>query len=126
MKDLKTAATEWYVSKNYNVGGGMSEREMELSAQCFARCKEAFIAGAQSAEIKNIYLAQYNPMTEESAYETLSVHLSKEGAEKALEEHISEQKEKHDRRTKVYPDSFSHIKFGKWEDWRVEEIEVLP
>lgn len=34
-----------------------------------------------------IYLAQYNPSTEESAYATLSIHRTEAGAEKAIRLH---------------------------------------
>lgn len=63
-------------------------------------------------------------MTEESSYMTLSLHLSKAGAEKAVEIHraktLSEWKQ-------VYPTKKDEpFPFGTFEDWMIIETEVLP
>jgi hypothetical protein len=69
------------------------------------------------------YEALYNPMTWESGYTTLSVHLSKEGAEKAIAFHKMEQMKKWE---KMYEDEEEPYKFGEFEDWCVQEIEIKP
>ena len=71
-----------------------------------------------------VYQALYNPMIEESGYVTLSIHLSREGAEKVIAEHKEEAYKKWRRR---YPEGeYEPFSFGKFEDWYVAEIEVLP
>lgn len=72
----------------------------------------------------HIWEALYNPMTWESSYETLSVHLSRDGAERAIELHkmtkLKEWEEMYPRK-KDRP-----YKFGNFEDWKINEIIVLP
>ncbi len=62
-----------------------------------------------------VYAALYCSCTEESAYETLSLHMTKEGAEKAVEEHKAKVKEFNERFMEVW-DAF--------QDWDVQEMEV--
>ena len=70
------------------------------------------------------YEALYNPMTWESSYGTLSVHLSKEGAEKAIAFHKMEKIKEWQR---MYPEKEEQpYEFGQFEDWAVREIRVLP
>ena len=71
-----------------------------------------------------VYKALYNPMTWESGYITLSIHLSKEGAERAIAFHKMEEIKEWE---KSYPDKKEEpYKFGTFQDWKVEEIEILP
>lgn len=71
-----------------------------------------------------IFEALYNPMVWESSYGTLSVHFSKEGAEKAIEFHKMEELEKWKR---SYPKKEDEpFDFGKFEKWDINEIEILP
>jgi len=44
-----------------------------------------------------IYLAQYNPNTEESAYATLSIHRTEHGAEKAIALHKIKIKQEYEK-----------------------------
>lgn len=71
-----------------------------------------------------VFEALYNPMTEESSYYTLSVHKTKEGAERAINEH---KKQRLSEWRRLYPTKKDEpFKFGTFEDWDVCEIEVLP
>lgn len=72
----------------------------------------------------SVWEALYNPMTWESGYCTLSVHLSKEGAEKAIAFHKMEKIQEWE---KLYPNEDDKpYKFGEFEDWAVREVRVLP
>ena len=75
----------------------------------------------------------YNPMVEESAWATVSLHKTKKGAEMAMKFHKAEKKKEWDEHDKwqreEYGDKYELLKsgeFGYWERWDVEEIEVLP
>lgn len=71
-----------------------------------------------------VFEALYNPMTWESSFGTISVHLSKEGAEKAIAFH---KKEKMDEWNELYPNKEDEpFEFGEFEAWDVNEVEVLP
>lgn len=71
-----------------------------------------------------IFEALYNPMTEESAYTTLSLHKTRDGAEDAIAEH--KRKKKEDWK-KVYPTKEDEpFEFGTFEDWTTGETDVLP
>ena len=71
-----------------------------------------------------IYEALYNPMTEESAYTTLSLHLTKDGAERAIEDHKNKELEKWQR---YHPSKeLEPHRFGQYQDWLVDEVDVLP
>ena len=77
-----------------------------------------------SSSLVKVYEALYNPMTWESSYGTLSIHLSKEGAEKAIAFH---KMEKIKEWQKMYPEKEEQpYEFGQFEDWAVREIRVLP
>jgi len=71
-----------------------------------------------------LYQALYNQMIEESGYVTLSSHLSYDGAEQVIKEH-RENKLKEFKN--LYPKQKDEpYKFGTFEDWFVDEIDVLP
>jgi hypothetical protein len=81
----------------------------------------------------------YNGMTEESSYATMSVHRTREGAEKAMNNHKEQERIEHEQKMESYIKSwkeegfddktiaeFSEIhQFGQFEDWDVHEIDVL-
>jgi len=69
-----------------------------------------------------IYAFLYNSSTEESSYATMSLHRSKEGAEKAMNEHKETEYKKWKAMEKKYKGASF---FGMWQDWAVEEMEVL-
>lgn len=81
-----------------------------------------------------LYQFQYTSCVEESAFATISIHFSSEGAEKALEEHKQLKKEEWDKMCKwdeneepLNEFSYRNIcPFGVFERWIVTEIEVLP
>jgi chemotaxis response regulator CheB len=72
----------------------------------------------------------HNEMIEESAPAVMSIHLSKEGAEKAMKEHkhkaFLEWTKERDERTERHGDWFTQLPFGSFKDWFVSEIEILP
>ena len=70
-----------------------------------------------------VYLALYNDCIFESSSRTLSVHLSKEGAEKTAQEHKDEVKKEFDKKDDDYKEDCS-FDWGK--SWGVREVEVLP
>jgi hypothetical protein len=74
--------------------------------------KNAFIAGANFVSgivIKptTLYAFLYNPMIHESSSQTVSIHRTREGAEKALEWHRK-----------------GIVNLGNEKEWRIEEITV--
>lgn len=74
--------------------------------------------------MKQVFLAKYNPMTEESGFITLSVHASFDGAAEALAKHKEGQRTEWMR---MYPtDDEEPYPFGTFEMWSVEQVEVLP
>ncbi len=71
-----------------------------------------------------IYAFLYNSCIHESGWVTVSLHYSKEGAEKAMQEH--KQKVLDEFNEMYANDNEFGFKFGKNEDWRVEPVEVFP
>lgn len=69
------------------------------------------------------YLAQYNDCIYESSFATLSVHLSKEGAEKAVQEHKDKKYKEWEGMDEDFKEDFE---FGWDKSWDVQEIEILP
>lgn len=73
--------------------------------------------------IETVYAFMYCGCIYESSFATVSLHRTKEGAEKAMEAHKAEKKEWHD---KMYADEDEEdLQFGEFEDWIVEPIEIL-
>ena len=71
-----------------------------------------------------LYAFLYNSCIHESSWATISLHYSKEGAEKAMQEH---KKKALDEFNEMYAnDNEFGFKFGEHEDWCVEPVEVLP
>ena len=66
-----------------------------------------------------LYAFLYNPMIHESLSGLVSLHRTREGAEKALEWHKNEVREewKYRGADEEYP-------FDQFQDWRIEEIEI--
>ena len=72
---------------------------------------------------ETVYAFMYCDCVFESTFATISLHRSKEGAEKAMEAHKAEKKEWHDKR---YADEDEEdFIFGEFEEWIVEPIEIL-
>ena len=71
-----------------------------------------------------LYAFRYNSCVHENSYATVSLHYSKEGAEKAMQEH--KQKELDDFNERYADDNEFDFKFGEHEDWYVKTVEVLP
>ena len=71
-----------------------------------------------------LYAFLYNSCIYESGWTTVSLHYSKEGAEKAMQEH--KQKELDEFNEMYANDNEFGFKFGEHKDWCVRPIEVLP
>jgi len=90
----------------------------------FIEKDEVKTSGPVLGSLVKVYEALYNPMTWESSYGTLSIHLSKEGAEKAIAFHKMEKIKEWEG---LYPaEDDKPYKFGDFEDWAVREVQVLP
>lgn len=71
-----------------------------------------------------IYAFSYISCVHESVWQTISLHYSKEGAEKAMQEH---KQRALDEFNKMYAEGNEFgFKFGEHEDWHIEPVEVLP
>ena len=77
---------------------------------------------SQTSVSGSLYAFLYNSCIHKNNWTTISLHCSKKGAEKAMQEH--KQKEI-DRFNRMYLD-YSEIDFGENEGWCVQLIEVLP
>jgi len=82
---------------------------------------EALRKGAVSGRL---YAFLYNSCVHESSWATISLHYSKEGAEKAMQDH--KQKELDKFNEMFANDNTVDFKFGEHENWSVEPVEVLP
>lgn len=71
-----------------------------------------------------IWAFMYNPMIEESNWDTMSLHKTKRGAEIAMELHKSEAKKKYDEQAKILGGTWP-IEFGAFEGWGVFEMEIF-
>lgn len=73
--------------------------------------------------METVYAFKYCDCVYESSYATISLHRSKEGADKAMEAHKLERKEWYD---KLYADEEDDdTSFTDFEDWLVEPVEIL-
>ncbi len=72
-----------------------------------------------------IYEFLYNSNIWESAFQTISCHRTRAGAEKAMGEHKAKAKEKFDKLYKNNPGLKIDIEFGEHEDWQIGETELL-
>ena len=71
-----------------------------------------------------VYAFLYNNCVHESSWRTISLHYSKKGAEKAMQEH---KQNKLDEFNEMFKEENEFgFKFGTDEDWCIETIEVLP
>lgn len=71
-----------------------------------------------------IYAFLYNPSVHESTHATMSVHYTREGAEREMEAH----KEKMQKQfNELFPDGDPRkefVSFGQYEEWAVEEWTI--
>ena len=76
----------------------------------------------------HIWEALYNPMTEESSARTLSIHYTKEGAEKVIEQSRAEAIKEHASMVERWKDKDGSW-IGSYDDfkwWGISEVEVKP
>ena len=88
------------------------------------RVKRVLNSRETTSKQDKIYEALYNPMTEESAYRTLSLHRTREGAEKAIEDHKKIVREEEDS---IWDNEEDRIRFpwDGFKDWQIRETELL-
>lgn len=72
-----------------------------------------------------IYEFLYNSNIWESAFQTISCHRTRAGAEKAMCEHKAKAKENFDKLYKNNTELKIDIEFGEHEDWQIGETELL-
>ena len=72
-----------------------------------------------------IYEFLYCPCIHESAYASVSLHRTKEGAEKAMKKHKASELKKFNKLYKNDPELKKLMKFGQHEDWSIGEQELL-
>ena len=72
-----------------------------------------------------LYQFLYCPCIHESAWGTISLHRTKEGAKKAMYRHKKKERKEFDDMYNGKEKEYLGIKFGIHEDWCVDEIEVL-
>ena len=70
-----------------------------------------------------LYAFLYNDSIHESSWATVSLHYSKEGAEKAMNEHKQKALDEFNEEDESFEKKFG---FGRFQDWRVVSINVLP
>jgi hypothetical protein len=72
-----------------------------------------------------LYAFLYNPMIHESGYITVSIHRTREGAEKALEWHRNECRNEWAEVYKAVHRAEIDHPFDAFQSWRIEEIQIL-
>lgn len=72
-----------------------------------------------------IYEFLYCPCVHESAWATVSLHRTKEGAEKAMKKHKDVERRKFNKLYKDEPELKKQMKFGQHKDWCIREQELL-
>lgn len=89
----------------------------------------------QLKEPIKVYEALHNPMTEESSPYTISIHFSKEGAEKAIKKSKTKVKYEHTKMrnyclkqgdTHSAEHLYSKDQWDKFNWWGINETEILP
>ena len=71
-----------------------------------------------------LFSFMYNSCVHEGSWATISLHYSREGAEKAMNEH--KQKGLEDFNELIGSDNQFDMKFGEHEDWCIGKVFVLP
>jgi hypothetical protein len=79
---------------------------------------------SQDAVSRCLYAFRYCSCIYESSWFTMSLHYSREGAEKAMNEHKNEELKKWNEMFEF--DNEISFKFGDSEGWDIQEVEVLP
>ena len=68
-----------------------------------------------------VYEALYNDCIHESSFATISIHKTKEGAEKAIHEHKMEKIKEHQE---IYKDVIPEFNEGNMQQWSIIETEL--
>lgn len=101
----------------------LNGRKKELNA-AFEKELNELIEHEVSLRQGRLYAFLYNDCIHESSSETMSLHFSKEGAEKAMEEHKQKALDKFNKR--YSKNNEFGFKFGAHQSWCVEPVSVLP
>jgi hypothetical protein len=74
----------------------------------------------------NVFLALFNPMTEESSFGVLSVHKTHKGAEMAIEFDKEETRKEHEEflKDRDPKDNFDYGPFDQFKAWAVCEMKL--
>jgi len=122
----------------YDAPGGRAEINAALD-EVYAELKEKYSDKSKKQKLFGFF---YNPCIHESAYGLISIHLTKEGAEKAMSEHKEKARlefengyKKHLTEEWTKDDSINESdkktliesigEFDAHLDWMVDEIEIL-
>lgn len=70
-----------------------------------------------------LYEALYNYMVYESGFITLSTHKTEQGARDAIAKELRKERENHNKLYDYDTEEMAY-KYGEFEAWRVQEIEV--
>jgi len=76
-----------------------------------------------------VFAAVYCDCIYESAYGTLSLHKTREGAERAIENHKKELRLRHEESVKHMAEhaptfDMDEFEIHSWQDWGIEEYEI--
>lgn len=104
-----------------NCGGTLVSQLWIIAMESYATQKTQSLYTKEQIEL---YEFLYNDCIYESSYATISIHHTKDGAEKAMNEHK-------EMCLKEYKEIFSkedpaNLTFGQHQDWIVEKIIVKP
>lgn len=95
------------------IGEYVNYGQIRLSPEQF----EQRFANLLRKDFNKIYAAQYNPCTDEHDFGIISLHKTKEGAEKAINQHKSV--------TVPWWTSVGYTHLPDWVAWQIQEMEVL-
>ncbi len=74
-------------------------------------------------KMNKVYAFNYNPDVNESVWATVSLHATKKGAEMAMEFHKNERLKEW---KELYGNEETVFEFGDFQDWCIEEYNILP
>lgn len=126
MKDRKQAL-EWWKNLDHDTKYHWFAEYCNQYTRSLEQIYENEIEEIWIDNIKNkanvVYEFTYNGCVHESSWATMSLHYTKEGAEKAMSDH---KQKKLDEFNKMYGhQNVFYFKFGEHEDWCVNPIEIL-
>lgn len=111
---------------SYSTEFGMSKSEMKLEelTRFISRYNFNIVGIRESSDPVDVFLATHNPMVEESANYTISVHTTEEGAKKASDEHKEKARNQYEEDYMDVEEEDRISKFGTWESWSTEKMKL--